>query len=147
MSARDNYAANKKSFVDQLTEQQSELAKGATTNSQPVVKQTLQFSADAVGEVLEYLNSPIVDKALETFHTSDSERARAAVDLNKYLAEAGLKFAKNVRWELHDNNWCVDLQVAPRITVHLDNDVTLPVPLPSVSVHYDSHDGWGHGVC
>jgi hypothetical protein len=71
------------------------------------------------------------------FYTSPSKRAKAAMDLCVYLADAGLNCSPKAKWQLHDNNWCVDGQ----ITYHEGSDVH------SISAHYDSETGWGWGVC
>jgi hypothetical protein len=99
-------------------------------------------TADATYELLDYLNSPIIDRAIETFHGSAAERALAAKGLRKYLSDAGLESSDRVKWELHDDNWCVDAQVT--VTYHDDSGDPHPI---TVSGHYDSDTGFGTGVC
>ena len=142
MSALDNYAANKTYFVDALVAWATDLRDAAPTNTSPAAGQTLKATADAAYELLEYLNSPIVDRAIENFHTSAAERALAAKDLRKYLGAAGLESSDRVKWELHDDNWCVDAQVT--VTYHDESGDPHPI---TVSGHYDSDTGFGSGVC
>jgi hypothetical protein len=142
MSALDNYAANKKELVDALTAWGTELNDAVETNTLPAARQTLKATADATYELVEYVNSPIIDRAIQTFHTSAAERALAARDLKKYLSDAGLESSDRVRWELYDNNWCVDAQVT--VSYHDESGGVHPV---TVSGHYDSHTGFGSDVC
>jgi len=142
MSALDNYAANKRDFIDALTAWATELNDAAPTNTRPAARQTLKATADAAYELREYLSSPIIDRALETFHTSAAERALAARNLRKYLSDAGLVSSDRVKWELHDDNWCVDAQVT--VTYHDGSGDPHSI---TVSGHYDSHTGFGTGVC
>lgn len=133
-----NYAENKRAFVEALEERSARLGEAARGSSVPGASQWLQTAADATNELLYYLKSPVIDQVIETFHTSPSERAKAAaMDLCEYFAAAGLECSPNAKWQLHDNNWCVDGQ----ISYHSGGEVV------HLSAHYDSDTGFGSGVC
>lgn len=138
MSALDNYAENKRVFIEGLEERGTQLGGAARNSKIPGARHWLQVAADATNELTLFLKSPVFDQVIETFHKSPSERAKAAaMDLCAYFADAGLECSPNVSCQLHDNNWCVDAQVSFN-----PNGETI-----TVSAHYDSDTGFDTGVC
>ncbi|CCM79831.1 hypothetical protein [Rhizobium mesoamericanum] len=142
MLALENYAENKAAFINSLEKWAGDNADGARTNANVAASQTLKATSDAAYEFVRNLRSPVLDRAIETFYTSAAERALAARDLGKYLADAGLKSSEGVTWELHDNNWCLGAQTSITYVDNSGDPHTI-----TVSGHYDSKTGWGTGVC
>ena len=142
MSALDNYAASKERYVNSLSALATALNEAAPTNSISAAAEMLKATADATYELLGYLNSPVIDQSIETFHTSAGERALAAKNLKKYLSDAGLESSDRVKWSLHDDNWCADAQVT--VTYHDESGDAHGI---TISGHYDSDTGFGTGVC
>jgi hypothetical protein len=137
MSGSENYLQDKQAFLELVEKASTQLREAQRETTVAEAREVLQIAFDATNELLSYLESPVLDQAIETFYSSSDERAKAAVDLNRYLADAGLDLSDRANWQLHDNNWCVDGQISYHEGRHVH----------SVSAHYDSHTGWGWGVC
>jgi hypothetical protein len=98
---------------------------------------SLQLRADAINELVGYIESPTLADAISLFHDSSEERSKASVDLKAYLLAAGLTVSDRATFQLFDNNWCTQAVVS-----YIDAGHT-----HTVGVHYDSNSGWGVGVC
>ena len=127
-------------FIDRLRGEAEALATAsgdAARSGNQIAESVLQSAAEANAELAGYIASPILEQSLSAFHESDAARREASSDLTAYLRQAGLDISDHAEFRLRDNNWCVDATV----TVHVDGHNY------SASGHYDSHTGFGTGVC
>jgi hypothetical protein len=136
MTIPADHARQKTELVDRLRAQSKECA-AAAKEVAGFPARLLQDASEATGELADYLASPIVDDAISAFRDSAASRKDASLDLNVYLREAGLEISDRAKFELHDDNWCVQAVVTVLSEGHEH----------SFGGHYDSHDGWGFGVC
>jgi hypothetical protein len=136
MTIPAEHTRQKEELVDKLRAQSKECAAAASENS-GFPSTLLQDASEVAGELADYLSSSIVDDAISAFRESASARHEASVDLTAYLREAGLEVSDRAKFELHDNNWCLQAVVSLVSEGHTT----------SVGGHYDSDSGWGTGAC